>query len=435
MVLEAKRISIEKNEQEEVFTLETIPLKYREEIVPFNYNYVPVQSSAEMVFAGYGIEEEIYSDYTNLDVKGKIVVVFDGQPQKFGEYILTDNKRPSRKYSGYAEKMKIAKQKGAVGLVFIMDEADYAPYYRNRPQRFYAKWQTDSLATTCFNTFIISNECAQNTFGFEKKRVYNVEKRRYERKLVSTSTFGQISNYELDFKIPQVVKTYEGVNILGLIKGDSLPDEVVIISAHYDHIGYGARTGKLRPGADDNASGVAALLEVAQAFKEASNQGYKPKRTILFAAWAVEELGLLGSNYYASNQPLIDLDNTIAVINADMIGRTGFGHQSKEEYVYVIGSDMINKSLDSLITSVNRENLNIKLDYKFKKPANSQSYFYRSDQYSFHQKGIPSVLFFGGEHADYHSPRDTPDKLNYNLLTKRARLIFLVTQALSENGI
>jgi len=210
-------------------------------------------------------------------------------------------------------------------------------------------------------------------------------------------------------------------NVMGFIQGSEKPEEVVVISAHYDHDGI--KNGEMYPGADDDGSGTVAVMEIARVFREAEKKGIKPKRSILFLNVSGEEKGLLGSRYYSDN-PIFPLANTIANVNIDMIGRVDNEHNDEtRDFVYVIGSEMLSSDLHKAVLAAN-ENIGINLDMRYNTPDDPNRFYYRSDHYNFAKHNIPSVFFFNGVHADYHRPTDTPDKIEYDLLTRRAQLAF-----------
>lgn len=210
-------------------------------------------------------------------------------------------------------------------------------------------------------------------------------------------------------------------NVLAYIEGTEKPEELLVISAHLDHVGV--HDGKIYNGADDDGSGTVALLEIAEAFKKAKDAGLGPKRSILFLHVTGEEKGLFGSRFYAEN-PVFPLKNTIANINIDMIGRVDPEHKDNENYIYVIGADRLSTELDDEITRAKSMVENFAYDYKYNDRNDPQRIYYRSDHYNFAKNGIPSVFFFSGIHEDYHQPTDTADKINYPLMTKRTKLIF-----------
>ncbi|WP_100614610.1 M28 family metallopeptidase [Confluentibacter citreus] len=211
-------------------------------------------------------------------------------------------------------------------------------------------------------------------------------------------------------------------NVLAYIKGSEKPDEVLIISAHLDH--EGVKKGEVYNGADDDGSGTVAILEIAKAFKAAVDKGLRPKRSILFLHVTGEELGLYGSKYYADVDPVFPLENTVANLNIDMIGRIDAKHETTPNYVYLIGSNKLSTELHDISEAVNKKYSNMELDYTYNEDNDPNRFYYRSDHYNFAKNNIPVIFYFNGTHADYHKPTDTPDKIEYDLLAKRAQLIF-----------
>jgi Zn-dependent M28 family amino/carboxypeptidase len=218
-------------------------------------------------------------------------------------------------------------------------------------------------------------------------------------------------------------------NIWAYIEGSEKPNEVIVISAHYDHIGI--KNGEIYNGADDDGSGTVALLEIAQAFSKAKKEGHGPKRSILFLHVTGEEHGLLGSSYYSQN-PLFPLANTITNINIDMIGRHDEFHNDSSNYVYLIGSDFLSTDLYTICENANKNYVNLFLDYKFNAKTDPNRFYYRSDHYNFAKNGIPSVFLFTGVHADYHKATDEVDKIEFDALTKRTQLAFTIAWELAN---
>lgn len=211
-------------------------------------------------------------------------------------------------------------------------------------------------------------------------------------------------------------------NVVAYIEGDEHPDEYIILSAHLDHVGM--EDGKIFNGADDDGSGTVALLEIAEAFKEAANNGHGPNRSIVFLHVTAEEMGLIGSKYYTDN-PIVPLKNTVTNLNVDMIGRTDPQRPKRNrEYIYIIGSDKISQELHDINEEVNNIYLDIDLDYIFNAEDHPDRFYYRSDHYNFAKKGVPIIFYFSGTHEDYHQPTDTVEKIQYDLLELRTRLIF-----------
>ncbi|SDB27897.1 Peptidase family M28 [Flavobacteriaceae bacterium MAR_2010_188] len=210
-------------------------------------------------------------------------------------------------------------------------------------------------------------------------------------------------------------------NVIAFLEGSEIKNEVLILTAHSDHLGLSGDS--LYPGADDNASGTSALLEIARAFEAAAKNGYIPKRSIAFMHLTGEEIGLYGSRYFIEN-PLFPLDNIIADLNIDMIGRIDNLHKHASDYIYIIGADRLSKELHFISEKANSLFTKLDLDYKYNDEKDPNGYYYRSDHYNFARYNIPVIFYFNGEHDDYHKVTDTPDKINYALLTKRSKLIF-----------
>ncbi|HMR20125.1 MAG TPA: M28 family peptidase, partial [Sphingobacterium sp.] len=211
-------------------------------------------------------------------------------------------------------------------------------------------------------------------------------------------------------------------NVLGLVEGTDLKDEIVVICGHYDHDGI-LPDSTFFPGADDNGSGTVAVLELAQAFAQAKKDGYGPRRSILFIGLAAEEKGLLGSKYYAEN-PILPLANTVACINIDMIGRIDDMHlNGNHNYIHVIGVNKLSTELKPIVEKANKD-IGLELDYSYDRPNEPMRLYYRSDHYNFAKKGIPSLFFFSGLHPHYHTPEDTVDKIDFPMMVKREKLIF-----------
>ena len=227
-------------------------------------------------------------------------------------------------------------------------------------------------------------------------------------------------------------KSIDTENVAAIIQGKQFPNEYIVVSAHLDHIG--THDGHINNGADDDGSGTVAIMEIAEAFKNASLNGYGPKRSIIFLHVSGEEKGLLGSKFYVEN-PLYPLDQTVANLNIDMIGRLDPKREDKDpNYIYLIGSDKLSQELHNLSEEVNSKYTKLKLDYTFNADDDPNRFYYRSDHYNFAKNNIPVIFYFNGTHEDYHKPSDTPDKIDYPLLKKRAQLIFYTLWELANRN-
>jgi RpiB/LacA/LacB family sugar-phosphate isomerase len=220
-------------------------------------------------------------------------------------------------------------------------------------------------------------------------------------------------------------------NVLGYIPGrDSvLTKELVVITAHYDHVG--TIDGEIHNGADDDGSGTVTVLELAEAYMTAVNEGNGPRRSVLLMTVVGEEKGLLGSEWYADH-PVWPLENTVANLNVDMIGRVDEDHADDNRYVYLIGSDKLSSELHDISEQANTAYTNLALDYTFNAPDDPNRFYYRSDHYNFAKNNIPVIFYFSGVHEDYHRPGDDPEKVMYGKTAEIGRLIFHTSWQLSN---
>ena len=223
-------------------------------------------------------------------------------------------------------------------------------------------------------------------------------------------------------------KWIKGENVLGYIEGTDLKDELIIITAHYDHLGI--HDSLVFNGADDDGSGTVATLEIAEAFMLAKKAGNGPRRSVLIMPVSGEEKGLLGSKYY-TDHPIYPLENTVANLNIDMIGRLDDWHKTGD-YVYLIGADMLSQELHDISEMVNKEYIGLDLDYTFNAEDDPNRYYYRSDHYNFAKNNIPVIFYFNGVHEDYHKITDTVDKIDFKKVETITRLVFLTAWELAN---
>lgn len=209
-------------------------------------------------------------------------------------------------------------------------------------------------------------------------------------------------------------------NVGGLLVGSDLKNEIVIVSAHYDHLGKNGN--QIYKGADDNASGTATVLAMAAAFDSLAQQGIRPRRSMLFLLFSGEEGGLISSKYFVEASPFT-MSQIICDLNVDMVGRTDWEHRKKPDYCYLI-TGKSDTELKQTIETANQKSVKLTLDYRYDSENDPSQFYYRSDHYNFAKQGIPIAFFMDGEHPDYHQPSDTANKINYNVLQKRATLVF-----------
>ncbi|MGW9686078.1 M28 family peptidase [Flagellimonas sp. 2504JD1-5] len=365
----------------------------------------------QVVFVGYGIEEDHYSDYKGLNVMGKLVLVKAGEPvNEDGTYVIsgTDKKSIwSNMSEAIGKKTELAKNKGAQGVLYY-DEQNFARFKgyfefmkNNRSGKMSLKEDDNS------GFLILLNGTSATALKAD------IDKDSAPKTITS----------EISLNVKSTNEQIDSENVVALIKGTEKPDEYVVISSHLDHIGVSAN-GEINNGADDDGSGSVALLEIAEAFKSAVNDGNGPKRSIVLLHVTGEEKGLLGSRYYTDHDPILPLSQTVANLNIDMIGRIDPKRDGDRNYIYLIGSDKLSTDLHNLSEEVNTKYTNIELDYKYNDENDPNRFYYRSDHYNFAKNNIPIIFYFNGTHADYHRPGDTPDKINYDLLENRTRLVF-----------
>ncbi|MBO0330082.1 M28 family peptidase [[Muricauda] lutisoli] len=365
----------------------------------------------QIVYVGYGIEEGAYSDYANINVTGKLVLIKAGEPKNTdGSYVIsgsTEKSDWSNMSEGMPKKTNLAIEKGAKGVLYY-DTKNY-PRFRGYFQFMNSNnsGRMQLAEDTSDETLIILDEKAATTLKSD------IEEDNVPKTIVA--------NIELD--ITGGNDKIDSENVVAFLKGTEKPEEYVVISSHLDHIGI-TGDGQINNGADDDGSGTVALLEIAQAFKKAADEGNGPKRSIVFLHVTGEEKGLLGSRYYTDVDPIFPLENTVVDLNIDMIGRIDPKYTGSRNYLYLIGSDKLSTELHNLSEEVNEKYANIEFDYKYNDEDDPNRFYYRSDHYNFAKNNIPIIFYFNGTHADYHRPGDTPDKINYDLLENRARLIF-----------
>jgi hypothetical protein len=388
-----------------------VKLAFRDDFMPFNFSASEKMSGA-VVFAGYGITapEYNYDDYKGIDVTGKIVLVLRHEPQEFDEKSIFAGKVYTQ-HAQFWSKASNAKMHGARGVI-IMNDRTAHPGEADELETF-AEAAGPGDAGIPFVQ--IRYEYAERWFAVAGKNPEDIQKG-IDQDLQSRSfAFPDSLQVDANLDVQRVVKTVH--NVAGYLPGTS--DEYVVIGAHYDHLGLGEQfslapslAGTIHPGADDNASGTAGVIELARWFVTQPKQ----KRGILFLTFAGEELGLLGSSFYV-NHPELPLDKDVAMINMDMIGRVRDG----KLFIGGVGTGTTLKKL--LEEAAPKYALHI--DY-------SEAGYGSSDHTSFTTKQVPVLFFFSGLHADYHKPSDTWDKIDAPDAAKVLQLVADVSEDLRE---
>ncbi len=369
-------------------------------------------STDEIVYMGYGIDEESYSDYTDVDITGKTVLLKAGEPKnEDGTYKISGTAEKSvwsNMSESLGKRIQTAVDKGAAGILY---------YDTDNFERF--KRRFESMKTNDNGSMGLVDNSAPDFFNlFIDQDLANAI---YPK--IDSDDIPKILNENLELSFESANDKIASENVVAIIRGSEKPEEYLVISSHLDHIGISAN-GEINNGADDDGSGTVALLEIAEAFKTAADAGNGPKRSIVFLHVTGEEKGLLGSQYYTDVDPIFPLEKTVANLNIDMIGRIDPNRQGDRNYIYLIGSDKLSSDLHELSENVNKKYSNIELDYTYNDENDPNRFYYRSDHYNFAKNNVPIIFYFNGTHDDYHRPGDTPDKINYDLLQNRARLIF-----------
>jgi Peptidase family M28 len=375
--------------------------------------------ASEVVFLGYGIDDARYSDYKKQNVKGKVILIYEGEPFSGDSVSLLTQSREWSEWTTQSRKKLLTAYKNGVKAVLIIDPKLAENIQQNR--RLFSRSVIGDVAKpegVLPNNVHISPDMVREIIGkkadaFAKARAKCADGK--PRSLVLKTRVKMV----LDKYFRQLI----GNNVMGFVEGSDpvLKKEIVVVSAHYDHLGK--QNKDIYRGADDNASGTSTVLEITQALMEAKKQGVNPKRSVLCMLVTGEEKGLLGSKYYVTH-PVFPLEQTVADVNIDMVGRTDEKYKNNPNYIYVIGADKLSTELHEINEDMNKKHTNLTLDYTYNDENDPNRYYYRSDHYNFAERGIPAIFYFNGTHDDYHQPSDTMDKINFDKMTLIAKLAF-----------
>lgn len=379
-----------------------------------NNNYASEMPFSEAVFAGYGIVDDNIDNYKGLDVRGKAVIILEGAPADY-----KSSQQGFRNPSGTFGKLNAASKNGAAAVLIVLKS------FPRRPAINQSGWSLNGYrATLGPQMFYISEKVATEIMGQDGNGIFD--------KLAGNSIASKAYKANIDLSFQKTTLTTHVSNVMGLLEGTDKKDEFVFITAHYDHVG--TRNNQVYYGADDDGSGTVSVLELAEAFAKAKAEGKGPRRSIVFMTVSGEEHGLWGSAFYANN-PVYPLDKTTVDLNIDMIGRIGNEYMKDKDsanYVYVIGDNKLSSDLTPITESINSKYTKLKLDRKYNDPNDPNRFYYRSDHYNFAEKGVPIIFYFNGVHPDYHRPTDTPDKINYALMERRAKLVFYTAMEMAN---
>ncbi len=379
----------------------------------------------ETEFIGYGIESEKINEVYEKDLEGKLAIALWGEPQfEDNTYLLSGNETPSiwsGRY-GWLKKARRAKKLGAVEVLFLLPDSlfdDYLVEKRNYifSDKLLLPENRDLNLSSKYGGIFMPESLFEKISNSKNEDLNNYKSKILSEEILSVETAKNVkikSEYELDDIIAS--------NVLGFLKGSDSASGTVVLTAHYDHIGYDEEG--IFNGADDDGSGTVTLMEIAESFALARDNGILPKKNILFMAVTGEEKGLLGSKYFTDYDPVIPLKDIICNVNIDMVGRVDDDHKDNENYIYTIGSGRLSSQLKKLHEQVNKKTEKLELDFEYDRLDDPNNFYKRSDHYNFAKNDIPVVFYFNGSHDDYHQRTDTVEKIRFDIMEKRARLIY-----------
>lgn len=355
----------------------------------------------QVVFASYGMVTDSRNDYAEIDVKGKWVMLLEGTASEPGE--PTDNKSP------FAMKAKIEKAKslGARGVIAVSDA-----FPKKSSDTKKSRMSLKKPVTAAVTLITVSTALGHVILNMDPNNLLQ------NLSIIPTGDY----NTNLQLTVNKRTLMLQSSNVLAILPGTDKKDEYVVITAHYDHLGV--RGKDIYYGADDDGSGTTAVIQLAEAFSRAKADGVSPRRSIVFLLFSGEEKGLIGSDFFTT-YPSFPLAKTSANLNIDMVGRIDPKYKGDSlNYLFVIGDDKLSTDLKPMTDSINKKYLNLQLDRRYNDPADPNRFYYRSDHYNFAKNGVPCIFYFNGTHFDYHKPTDTVDKINFDLMSKRVKLVY-----------
>src|SRR6185503_16775029 len=393
--------------------------------------------SGQLVFAGNGwfVKSKDMDAYKGIDPAGRIAVIF-GTPNMLPRGLSrADLGKPKEELMNASD---YARSKGVVGLIYVPD-TQYFTNWRLR-QRFVERGSTvvakfqPQTATTPLPTIVITPDAANILFEGETQTAAAISNAAFGANPVTVPSFLLSDQKKLTMNVVNTTETVPTQNVVAVWEGSDpvLKNEYVALGAHYDHVGTGcmpAGNDTICNGADDDGSGTTALLGMAEALAKAP---VRPKRSILFVWHCGEEKGTWGSHYF-TEFPTVPLNQIVAQINIDMIGRSKKEGDTNRlnanltgpNAIYLIGSTMMSSELGEIVNAVNKSYLNLTFDTRYDDPKDPNRFFYCSDHYNYAKKGIPIIFFFDGVHEDYHRAGDTADKIDYQKMEKVTRTIYM----------
>jgi hypothetical protein len=374
-------------------TINDQPLTWQKDFAAPATNFISNLSFSEITFVN---TDDSAWKQNKIDVSGKLVLLYSKKPKEAGGH------------SPIPFLISAVMKKGAAAALVVdslMNQELNGDFeYNKMPSK------------QSINYFTITPEIAASLL---------------DKKMDSSKLPSMVYKMDVSMRYDEKRNTLHSSNVVGYIPGKIKKDEYLVISALHVHIGK--KDSVIWYGADDDGSGTVSLLEIAHAFGKARAEGYEPERSIVFLSVSGEEKGLWGSRYYTEH-PVFPLSHTTADLNIDMVGRVDSAHIKSDtpNYVYVIGDDRISSELVPM-TEIANGYTKLQLDRKFNDPKDPNKFYSRSDHYNFAEKGVPVIFYFNGTHPDYHRVTDTVDKINFDIMAKRAQLVFLTAWQMANS--
>jgi len=376
------------------------------EVVYFGQSESSGEVSLEAIFAGKATD----ADFAYLDIKDKAIIIL-------ADELSFNTLRALRKTSA------TAREKGARMILVVANgkPEDFKPF-ADQLKGFLGEGSLTLNKPDPNNPnkgmFLVNQALVSKIFNTPFEKFVKAASEDAAKKPLS-----KFKPSRIVYKVSMETKIVKSENMLGYMEGTDKKDELIVISAHYDHIGLNEGEDKVNNGADDDGSGTVTVLQLAKAFAQAKKEGHGPRRSILFMTVTGEEEGLFGSEYYVTH-PVFPLANTVADLNIDMVGRKDPQHNGKPDYVYVIGSDKLSSELHDINEHNNKLYTQLDFDYTYNDQNHPDRLYYRSDHWNFAKNNVPIIFYFDGIHEDYHKPSDEVSKIDFDLLAKRGKAVF-----------
>jgi len=389
----------------------------------------------EVIFAGYGLNKDDFNEYAGIDVAGKVVLIFATGDPTAKTPAPTQGRRAQSSVGSQQAKIKYLTDHKAAGVLVINERVDNL---NDEAKAFLSegtaglKREDAAKNANSLPIITVGSAVANQILAGANTNLADVRKKIAETLKPATV----VIKTPISFSAKLIEEDIKADNVLGFLEGSDpkLKNEVLVVTGHYDHIGLvndPNATDKVNNGADDDGSGTTGVLMLAEAFAKAKKAGKGPKRSILFMTVVGEEKGLWGSEWY-SDHPIFPLASTITNLNIDMIGRGDDNRPGDNNFVYIIGSNMLSDDLDRIGKKANTDYVNIVLDEKYNNRTDPNQFYYRSDHYNFAKHGIPVIFYFNGVHKDYHQPGDEVSKIDFPMLAKRAQLVYYTAWELAN---